>query len=256
MEALSFNAGAAAFIAPEDMAGWWPEGGAVVRSACRYDVAKYDESLFGVLAIARPEQLQWAVTKRKAEFLAGRYCAQRALVLAGYPNTGIGIGDQRQPLWPDGLRGAISHARQLAIAVVARDSLVHGVGVDVEETLTSDVVAQIQALVLNADEYPLLSHVPWCHEQLVTLIYSVKESFFKAAFPLVRRYFDFDAISLQAIDVSKGECCFQINTPLHPLLWQGRRFRGRFCFPRHSGLDNCNIATLVVLGRAGREILA
>lgn len=250
MEALSIASGADdAFISQVDVADGWPDDSAIVRSACFYDAARYDESLFRILGIAKPEQLQQAVIKRKAEFLAGRYCALRALELSGFPGFHIGIGSQRQPIWPEGVCGAISHARQLAVAVVAHHTDVYGVGVDVEEALTSDTVRQIQSFVLNADERSLLSGLPLHREQLVTLIYSIKESFFKAAFPLVQRYFDFDAISLLKIDVSQGECYFQINTPLHPLLWQGRRLRGRFGFPQVWGVDTCNVATLVVLTR-------
>lgn len=236
-----------AFITQVDAADGWPDDSAVVRSACFYDVARYDESLFGVLGIAQPDHLKRAVVKRKAEFLAGRYCARRALALLGVANARIGSGSQRQPVWPDGVCGSISHTRQLAVAVVASDAALYGVGVDVEEELTSEAMAQIQPFVLNADEYALLSRVPWRREALVTLIYSIKESFFKAAFPLVKRYFDFDAISLLEIDIRTGQCCFRINTSLHLLLWQGKRVWGRFDFPHYRGLDTRNVATLVVL---------
>lgn len=251
MEALSIAEDSGdAFIRRIDVTDGWPDDSTIVRSACLYDATRYDESLFRTLGIAKPEQLQRAVTKRKAEFLAGRYCALQALELTGFPGFHIGIGSHRQPIWPDGICGAISHAHQLAVAVVAHDADVYGVGVDVEEELTADAIVQIQSFVLNADERLLLSSVPLRREQLITLIYSIKESFFKAAFPLVQRYFDFDAISLLKIDVSKGECYFQINTSLHPMLWQGRRLKGRFSFPQIQGLDTCQVATLVVLARA------
>lgn len=251
MEALSIASGADdAFISRIDVAAGWPNDSAIVRSACLYDATRYDESLFRILGIAKPEQLQQAVIKRKAEFLAGRYCALRALELSGLPSTHIGIGSQRQPIWPEGVCGAISHTRQLAVAAVAYGTDVYGVGVDVEEELTADAMGQVQSFVLNADEHSLLSSVSLRHEQLIALIYSVKESFFKAAFPLVRHYFDFDAISLLEIDISKGECCFQINTSLHPVLRRGGQLRGRFSFPQIQGLNICNIATLVVLTKA------
>lgn len=250
MEALSVAEDSGdAFIRRIDVAEGWPDDSAIVQSACFYDIARYDESLFRALRIAKPEQLQRAVTKRKAEFLAGRYCALRALERAGYPGSHIGIGSHRQPIWPEGICGTISHARRLAVAAVAHDTDVYGVGVDVEEALTADAIVQIQSFVLNADERSLLLSVPLRCEQLVALIYSIKESFFKAAFPLVQHYFDFDAISLLEIDVSKGECCFQINASLHPLLWQGRQLRGRFSFPQIPGLDTCHVATLVILTR-------
>lgn len=251
MEALSIVSRTDdAFISQIDVADGWPDGSAIVRSACLYDATRYDESLFRMLGIAKPEQLQQAVIKRKAEFLAGRYCALRALELAGLPGSHIGIGSHRQPIWPEDICGAISHTRQLAVAAVAYGTDVYGVGVDVEEEFTADAMGQIQSFVLNVDEHPLLSSVSLRHEQLVALIYSIKESFFKAAFPLVQHYFDFDAISLLKVDVSKGECCFQINMPLHPLLWQGRRLKGRFSFPQIEGLNTCNIATLVILTKA------
>ncbi len=240
------------FITPLDLVGGWPGDDAIVRSACFYDVEQYDESLFDTLGIVKPKQLLRAVTKRKAEFLAGRYCARRALGQSGLPSYCIGIGRHRQPIWPEGMCGAISHARQLAIAVVTRDTDIYGVGVDVEEEMTSAAVLQIQPFVLNADEYSLLSQHLLPPEQLTTLIYSIKESFFKAAFPLVQHYFDFDAISLLEIDIHQGVCCFRINVSLHPVLPQGKRLRGQFSFPRVRGLDTCTIATLVILTRETR----
>ncbi|MFV0278932.1 MAG: 4'-phosphopantetheinyl transferase [Parahaliea sp.] len=248
MEVLScLEAAGSAFLAPLNGVAGWGDDGPVVLAACCYDTALFDESLFGSLGLVQPEQLQRAVAKRKAEFLAGRYCARRALARLGLPDARIGIGGQRQPLWPGGVRGAISHTRQLAMAAVSRDASVCGVGVDVEEVLTPAAMVQIQPLVLNADECDLLSRVRWPRESLVTLIYSIKESFFKAAFPLVQRYFDFDAISLLEIDTGEGECHFRINTALHPLLWQGRRLSGRFRFFHCAGLAAENVATRVIL---------
>ena len=250
METVNLSGGAAEnFITPLDLTGGWPDDDAIVRAACLYDIDQYDESLFGTLGVVKPEPLLRAVTKRKAEFLAGRYCAQRALGRSGFTDCCVDIGLHRQPRWPAGMCGAISHARQLAIAVVAREAEVDGVGVDVEDELTPEAMAQIQPLVVNSDEYPLLSNGSLSREQVVALIYSTKESFFKAAFPLVRHYFDFDAISLLEIDFRKGACRFRINTSLHPLLRQGSCIQGQFGFPRVPGVATDNIATLVVLIR-------
>src|SRR5919199_3927276 len=74
-----------------------------------------------------------ALEQRRTYFALGRAAARDALAELGLPRLGIGRGPAGEPLWPDGIVGAISHAGDTAIAVVGRASDYAGLGVDVEE---------------------------------------------------------------------------------------------------------------------------
>ncbi|MEI8635195.1 hypothetical protein P4S72_30355 [Vibrio sp. PP-XX7] len=69
--------------------------------------------------VTLPDTLHRAVLKRKCEFLAGRLCAKRAMAECGInAETTLGIGEHREPLWPEGVIGSISHCDTQAVAVV------------------------------------------------------------------------------------------------------------------------------------------
>ena len=61
-----------------------------------------------------------AVDKRRREFAAGRACARRALEQLGLPASPILAGPRREPLWPPGVVGALTHCRGIA-AIISDD---------------------------------------------------------------------------------------------------------------------------------------
>ncbi|MEV4420566.1 hypothetical protein AB0L40_11415 [Patulibacter sp. NPDC049589] len=50
-----------------------------------------------------------AVETRRREFVTGRACAHRALAALGVPVVPIMSGPNREPLWPEGVVGSITH---------------------------------------------------------------------------------------------------------------------------------------------------
>ena len=120
-------------------------------------------------------------------FVSGRRCI-RALQKLGLPEVELPIGEFG-PMWPKGLVGSISHSRELAAATILRDAV--GVGIDIEcqRRLKVDAVRR----VATKEEYSRYSVVPdfdW------TLLFSAKESVFKAFSPLARRYIGFQEVEL------------------------------------------------------------
>ena len=78
--------------------------------SCLFDGTLLQPDTADQLGLALPVTLDKAVQKRKAEFLAGRYCARAALAqLDGSLAVNIGIGANREPLWPPGFVGSITH---------------------------------------------------------------------------------------------------------------------------------------------------
>ncbi|ALD76251.1 MULTISPECIES: enterobactin synthase subunit EntD [Citrobacter freundii complex] len=120
-------------------------------------------------------QLLSSGRKRKAEHLAGRIAAVHALREFGL-KTVPGIGTQRQPVWPQGLFGSISHSASTALAVVSRLP----VGIDIEAIFTPQTATELASSIVTHAEKELLANSGLSIEQALTLAFSAKESAFKA----------------------------------------------------------------------------
>ncbi|WP_336219001.1 enterobactin synthase subunit EntD [Citrobacter amalonaticus] len=120
-------------------------------------------------------QLAHAGRKRKAEHLAGRIAAVYALREVGHKQVPE-IGEQRQPLWPDGLSGSISHSATTALAVVSRQP----VGIDIETLFTPQTAIEVCSSLVDQDEEQILRACALPFPLALTLAFSAKESVFKA----------------------------------------------------------------------------
>ena len=59
------------------------------------------------------------VPHRAAEFAGGRQCAKAAMSALGVDDAALPVGSGRQPAWPDGVVGSISHTHGYCLAVAA-----------------------------------------------------------------------------------------------------------------------------------------
>lgn len=165
--------------------------------SCCFDICHYEDSFFHYFAVQFDASLSKAVVKRKAEFLAGRVCAQRALHQLGEPNSTVYIGDARSPMFPSSTIGSISHTQESAICVVGPRSKYLALGIDQENWLSQSTGLELQKQIINPKEWALLHTQPLNDSEFLTLCFSAKESFFKAYYTFVKRYFGFeDAISV------------------------------------------------------------
>ena len=84
-----------------------------------------------VLLPAEAAQVATAVAKRRREFAAGRYLARKLLSRLDLPqDTPLLNGEDRAPVWPEGVAGTISHTRHRAAVAVARSPAVLSLGCD------------------------------------------------------------------------------------------------------------------------------
>src|SRR5918911_5685786 len=129
-----------------------------------------------------------ALEQRRTYFALGRAAARDALAELGLPEVVIGRGPAGEPLWPDGIVGAISHAGDAAVAVVGRNTDYAGLGVDVEE-LARGPSARAARLVCRPSE------MEWADVEAgtrrLTMLFSAKEAVFKAMFPMSRVWLGF-----------------------------------------------------------------
>jgi enterobactin synthetase component D len=154
----------------------------------------------GNQSISLPPSIRRSSKKRQTDFVAGRYCASRALRCAGHElDIELPIGEDNLPNWPSGWTGSISHCKTVTIAVAGQTSLHSSLGVDVEEGMDMQVVRSIQSEIGLPSEIALFQDLSPCHA--LTLLFSAKETLYKALYPLARQFFDFKAV--QAIDVTE-----------------------------------------------------
>jgi len=110
-----------------------------------------------------------------------------ALRSIGIKNPGPVLkGSSSEPLWPEGIIGALSHCRGMAVCAVCYGDKLRGLGIDIEE-LAGDMPQDVIRLVCTDRE------MEWVRGELykMKMIFSAKEAAFKAFFPSVKMYMDF-----------------------------------------------------------------
>lgn len=144
-------------------------------------------------AVAPPASIQRSVAKRQAEFLAGRVCARAALQQLEGLDFIPAIGEDRAPVWPAHISGSITHSTGRAAAIVANKAHWRGLGMDLENILNPERAERLAGEILTAAELKRMA--AGRREDLallVTLTFSVKESLFKALYPIVQQRFYFE----------------------------------------------------------------
>lgn len=158
----------------------------------------YQDGLYAAHAITLTARMARSVVKRRAEYLAGRLCARSALAAQSICGTPHSVPDSRCPHWPDNTCGAITHSHGVAGAVAGHQSFWKGVGLDVEHWIAPDTAQQLQDAILAPEEKPLLDASPDRFARQLTLIFSAKESLYKALNLLVGRSFYFHDAAITA----------------------------------------------------------
>jgi enterobactin synthetase component D len=163
--------------------------------------------------------------RRIGEFAAGRRCAARALREAGAQDVTVGVGAAREPVWPAGFTGSITHSTAYACAAVAATSRLRSIGVDFEPIF--DDAAMREVALVAATERERTPGAVLTAEERVTLVFSAKESLYKCIYPLARVFFDFTDAE---IDVSAREGAFRARLlrDLGSGFARGSEFEGRY----------------------------
>jgi 4'-phosphopantetheinyl transferase EntD len=122
-----------------------------------------------------------ASPSRRLEFLQGRACAHAALRKLGCHEAPILRGKDRQPRWPTGVVGSISHTESFCAAAVALETDHAGLGLDVETDLP---VTEAFARRVCSERELLRCAEHGSAEQLARVVFSAKESVYKLQHPL------------------------------------------------------------------------
>ncbi|MFF8970824.1 4'-phosphopantetheinyl transferase [Streptomyces sp. NPDC014995] len=190
-----------------------------------------------------------AVAKRRREFTVVRGCARRAMEKLGVAPQPVLPGERGAPQWPAGLTGSMTHCDGYGAAALVRATDLASLGIDAEPHRPLPEGVQ-SAIALPAEEERLrglAADRPEVHWD--RLLFSAKESVYKAWFPLTRKWLDFAEADIDIdpglADGARGTFRARLLVP-GPVLG-GRRldhFDGRWSVER--GL----VATAITVARA------
>ncbi|MEB6380410.1 enterobactin synthase subunit EntD [Leclercia adecarboxylata] len=170
-----------------------------------FDPATFSDA--DLLWLPHHHQLADAGRKRKADHLAGRIAAFHALNRQAIP----AIGSSGEPLWPAGVRGSLSHSGTLAVAICRDRGLI---GIDCEAIIAENEAREIQGGVIDSQEARVLADCGLPFALAFTVIFSAKESLFKALFPHVQAWMGFECARVTALTGST--LALTLTRPLPP----------------------------------------
>ncbi len=127
-----------------------------------------------------------AVESRRREYATTRRCAREVLAALGHPAAVLPRGERGEPLWPTGVVGSLTHCAGYRAA--AASTRLTGLGIDAEPE--GPLPPGTSSLVVCDDEIEVHTRrdIPRHWERI---LFSAKESAFKAWYPSARRWAEF-----------------------------------------------------------------
>lgn len=172
--------------------------------------------------LQRPDYLMQAGQQRLDEFFAGRIAAEAILLEYFNCRQSITSMTTTLPIWPQAFKGSISHANNTLMVMLSTQA--EYLGVDIEYMVSADIAEQTAGLILTRSEQDLYwsgSIKTLSFAEYFTLIFSLKESLYKAVYPCAKNYIDFLQAELISIDMLQHTACFKFSPEImqsYPLL--------------------------------------
>lgn len=142
-----------------------------------------------VLLAAEEAALGRVGTARWKDFSTGRLCARRALAQLGAPPRPVLRGPEREPQWPAGFVGSITHCTGFAAAAVARAGEWAAIGIDAEPH--APLPRPVRERIFVPGERRWLHRPPTEAVHWDRLVFSAKEAVYKAWYPVRRTWLGF-----------------------------------------------------------------
>jgi enterobactin synthetase component D len=153
-------------------------------------------------ASSLPLDIGSSVRSRQVAYIGGRLGAERCIDRLGMTGSGeVGRGLSGEPLWPTGVLGSITHTRRQAHAVVVPTLSCLAIGIDSED-LTFPAQDLAPVICTEFERRSWIRDAPNAH-LVTTLIFCVKEAFYKALHPVVGRFVDFNEIEVASLDPAR-----------------------------------------------------
>jgi 4'-phosphopantetheinyl transferase EntD len=156
--------------------------------------ARTDEANDDAIKLFPEEEaaLGQAIDKRRREFTTARACARKAFSRLGVPAVAITNGPRGEPRWPAGVVGSMTHCDGYRACAIAQATDMITIGIDAEphHSLPEGVLPEIAGPQELSWLDRLGREVPSVHWD--RLLFSAKESVYKAWFPLAKRWLGFE----------------------------------------------------------------
>lgn len=128
---------------------------------------------------------------REQEHILGRYCAKEALKALNINCNRIESNVHGSPIWPEGSVGSISHSKGLCLSAVGKTEDYQAIGIDVER-FNRMKERSIERIVHDKEKAQIGNDL-----KKATLLFSIKEAFYKAQFPLYQCPLNFKDLALK-----------------------------------------------------------
>lgn len=174
---------------------------------CEYDQSLYNSEFYSLYTLNFPFEISACVKKRQAEFFVGRYCARLAINQLSSFNqhsSEVLVGKDRSPVWPEGIRGSITHSSSRAACVVSAQDVDVYIGIDLETNLSEELAVLVRAFIHTDTELAVLTQKGVPDNIATTIIFSAKEALFKALYPKVQQYFGFECAKIKSVNMRKN----------------------------------------------------
>ncbi|MCG7497834.1 4'-phosphopantetheinyl transferase superfamily protein [Vibrio sp. Of7-15] len=208
----------------------------VVCTHAKFQASEYHQQLFSEYEIESPAILHNAVIKRKAGYLAGRYVARDALKKLTQYSAQIPTSVDRAPIWPEGIIGSITHTNTEAMAAVAYSKDHQLLGLDLEEWIDPNLAQDLAYQIIDEQERAAITESGLTFEAGLTIIFSAKESLYKALYPLVKTFFGFEYARVSWIAPNTGRFEIALVWGLNEDFSEGWKIQGQYSVTKETVL--------------------
>ncbi|NUF14600.1 4'-phosphopantetheinyl transferase family protein [Acinetobacter lactucae] len=151
--------------------------------------------------LEHPLKIAQAHPKRQQEYLCGRVLAQAVLNHHFGLDQPITSMREHLPIWPTHILGSISHSQNKLVVALSNNAIY--LGIDIEHWVSSEFAQESAHLILTLSELDLWKSKAaefFDFARYVSLVFSVKESLYKAVYPTAKQYIDFLEASIVDIN--------------------------------------------------------
>ncbi len=216
------------------LASLLPEGIAVVQAR--------DSAPLDTLLVEERAMVAAAVPKRMLEFATGRWCAREALREQGIEGFPVLADANRAPLWPRGFVGSITHTDGFCAAAIGRRDAFAGIGIDAE--MNGRVGRELWSNLFTSDEVDRLERMSEPQRaSTATVLFSAKESFYKAQYSFTNAWLDFTAA---AVSIEGDRWHLQLVNPHSAFARLRQPISGRFV------IGDRHVVTAIAIEAFGR----
>ena len=168
---------------------------------------------------------------RRREFLAGRLAAHH--LNPKLPPLIRSAGGEA--LWGEGFVGSITHKRGWAVAAVEGTARYRSLGLDLEAVEGFPV--EVSKEIGVPEDLCLAGPYSPSDPRFLALLFSAKESLYKACFPLAGVWFGFQDAQLLGYELSSGRFQIRLLRDLGSQFVSGQVFDGQFQYLTWAGVD-------------------